>query len=134
MLERLGRLLVAGCNERLERAFYSLGPDMQGLLTSLDGVHDVLQQTEAEKEEEGNSNSDHSFVCSVVAPGELELNFSTARRGVALLLTGSLTELAHKIHGTRVNYNKIYIQYTLFNIKVIWYSCYIHVYNVNSNL
>ncbi|XP_059469140.1 head-specific guanylate cyclase [Neocloeon triangulifer] len=97
ILEQLGRCLIERCLGRLERAFRSLGPDMQSLLTSLDGVHDVLQG-----EEEDETQEEGSFVCSVVAPGELELSFSTARKGVAQLLAGSLAKLADRLHGTRV--------------------------------
>jgi len=102
VLERLGRRLIVGCLGRLERAFRSMGPDMQSLLTSLDGVHDVLQSSdEDDEEQEERPEEDHSFVCSVVSPGELELSFSSARKGVAQLLVGSLTELADRLHSTQ---------------------------------
>jgi guanylate cyclase soluble subunit alpha len=101
ILARLGRHVIAGCNERLERAFLCLGPDMQSLLTSLDGVHDVLQQS-SEDENHLEHEPEHVFVCGVAGPGELELGFSTPRRGVALLLAGSLAELALRLHGTQV--------------------------------
>ncbi|XP_065345705.1 head-specific guanylate cyclase isoform X2 [Cloeon dipterum] len=96
LLEQVGRRLIQKCLGHLERAFRSLGPDMQNLLTSLDGVHDVLQ---GDEEHEGPEEG--SFVCSVIAPGELELSFSTARKGVVQVLAGSLTELAERLHGTQ---------------------------------
>ncbi|KAF4526022.1 hypothetical protein B566_EDAN000815 [Ephemera danica] len=70
---------------------------MQSLLTSLDGVHDVLQQSSDAPHE-----VEHVFVCGVAGPGVLELKFSTSKRGVALLLAGSLAELALRLHGTQV--------------------------------
>jgi Haem-NO-binding len=105
VLEQMGRRLIEGCLGRLERAFRSMGPDMQCLLSSLDGVHDVLQSSGDEDDDEQQQPSrpedEHSFVCSVLSPGELELSFSSSRKGVAQLLVGSLAELADRLHSTQ---------------------------------
>lgn len=55
LLEQLGSVLIWECtDERLIRAFKSLGGTFHDFLTTLDGVHDVIQSQEEEKEEDSS--------------------------------------------------------------------------------
>ncbi|KAJ9583147.1 hypothetical protein L9F63_022509, partial [Diploptera punctata] len=87
--EKLGQELIeTTCMKRLqERAFRCLGGNLKEFLTTLDGVHDVLQG------EEGAS-----FVCNTAPDGHLDLLFATDRPAVALLLRGSLKAIARRFY------------------------------------
>lgn len=93
-LDELGQeLIVTTCEKRLkERAFRCLGGNLQEFLTTLDGVHDVLQG-EGEPERA-------SFVCTADPAGHLDLLFATERPAVALLLLGSLKAIANRFYHT----------------------------------
>lgn len=53
ILEKLGSTIINEfTDERLVRAFKSLGGTFQDFLTSLDGVHDAIQGQETSKEED----------------------------------------------------------------------------------
>lgn len=91
-LDSLGQeLIVTTCKKRLqERAFRCLGGNLQEFLTTLDGVHDVLQgEVEPERA---------SFVCTAGPGGRLDLLFATERPAVALLLLGSLKAIANRFY------------------------------------
>lgn len=72
----------------MERAFRSLGADLQEFLGALEGVHDVLKL-----QEDGQTDTD--FICA----DEGELIFTSERPVIAWLLLGSLKAL------TRILYN-----------------------------
>jgi hypothetical protein len=93
-LDELGQeLIVTTCKKRLkERAFRCLGGNLQEFLTTLDGVHDVLQG-EGEPERA-------SFVCTADPAGHLDLLFATERPAIALLLLGSLKAIANHFYHT----------------------------------
>jgi hypothetical protein len=95
-LDELGQELIAtSCEKRLkERAFRCLGGNLQEFLTTLDGVHDVLQG-EGEPERA-------SFACTADPAGHLDLLFATERPAVALLLLGSLKAIANRFYRTDV--------------------------------
>ncbi|XP_021940697.1 head-specific guanylate cyclase isoform X2 [Zootermopsis nevadensis] len=93
-LDQLGQELIATtCKKRLmERAFRCLGGNLQEFLTTLDGVHDVLQ---------GEGQPERaSFVCTADPAGHLDLLFATERPAVALLLLGSLKAIADRFYRT----------------------------------
>jgi guanylate cyclase soluble subunit alpha len=94
-LVQLGQeLIVTTCEKRLkERAFRCLGDNLQEFLTTLDGVHDVLQ---GEGEPERSS-----FVCTADPAGRLDLLFATERPAVAFL-QGSLKAIANRFYRTDV--------------------------------
>lgn len=91
-LDELGQELIATtCERRLkERAFRCLGGNLHEFLTTLDGVHDVLQG-EGEPERA-------SFVCTSDPAGHLDLLFATERPAIALLLLGSLKAIASRFY------------------------------------
>ncbi|PNF35757.1 hypothetical protein B7P43_G13046 [Cryptotermes secundus] len=93
-LDELGQeLIVTTCEKRLkERAFRCLGGNLQEFLTTLDGVHDVLQGEGAPERA--------SFVCTADPAGHLDLLFATERPAVALLLLGSLKAIANRFYHT----------------------------------
>lgn len=95
---------------------------MEDFLTTLDSVHDVLQQEgECESEvkgvngdfnDEGESDeisdSDQpGFICTTVgkddAPGSLQLHFTVSSPGTAYLLSGTLKAIADKLYNTEVS-------------------------------
>lgn len=85
----LGEELIATCCSGIvERAFRSLGADLQEFLGALEGVHDVLKL-----QEDGLTDTD--FICA----DEGELIFTSERPVIAWLLLGSLKAL------TRILYN-----------------------------
>lgn len=81
-------LIITCCIGIVERAFRSLGADLQEFLGALEGVHDVLKL-----QEDGQTDTD--FICA----DEGELIFTTERPVIAWLLLGSLKAL------TRILYN-----------------------------
>jgi hypothetical protein len=93
-LDKLGQeLIVTTCEKHLkERAFRCLGGNLQEFLTTLDGVHDVLQGEEDPERA--------SFVCTADPAGHLDLLFATERPPVALLLLGSLKAIATRFYHT----------------------------------
>lgn len=122
--EKLGQeLILISCEGRLERAFRCLGGDIRDFLTTLDSVHDVLQQEgESENEvkgvngdfnDEGESDeisdSDQpGFICTTIgkeddAPGSLQLHFTVSSPGTAYLLAGTLKAIADKLYNTEVS-------------------------------
>lgn len=89
ILVLLGEELIATCCSGIvERAFRSLGADLQEFLGALEGVHDVLKL-----QEDGQTDTD--FICA----DEGELIFTSERPVIAWLLLGSLKAL------TRILYN-----------------------------
>ncbi|XP_069688238.1 head-specific guanylate cyclase [Periplaneta americana] len=91
-LDELGQELIATTCERSlkERAFRCLGGNLQEFLTTLDGVHDVLQ---------GDGEPERaSFVCTTDPHGHLDLLIATERPAVALLLLGSLKAIAKRFY------------------------------------
>lgn len=89
ILVLLGEELIATCCTGIvERAFRSLGADLQEFLGALEGVHDVLKL-----QEDGQTDTD--FICA----DEGELIFTSERPVIAWLLLGSLKAL------TRILYN-----------------------------
>ncbi|XP_063229103.1 head-specific guanylate cyclase [Bacillus rossius redtenbacheri] len=95
-LERLGeQLILSACDDKLvERAFRSLGGNIKDLLTTLDGVHDVLKRGEG-------ARGEAAFSCAASAPGGPRLHFATDRHAAALLLPGSLRAVASRLYGSR---------------------------------
>jgi hypothetical protein len=96
-LGELGQELIATMCEKclMERAFRCLGGSLKEFLTTLDGVHDVLQG-EGEPERA-------SFVCTADPAGHLDLLFATDRPAVALLLLGSLKAIANRFYHTEAS-------------------------------
>lgn len=95
-LSRLGESLIqTTCSGRLERAFRCLGADLREFLSTLDGVHDVLQY-------QGQDDEVHETAFVVTSSGDedLELHFTTDRPPVAYLLVGSLKEIARRLYDT----------------------------------
>ena len=93
-LDELGQQLIAKtCEKHLkERAFRCLGGNLHEFLTTLDGVHDVLQgEVEPERA---------SFVCTSDPAGHLDLLFATERPAIAFLLLGSLKAIANRFYHT----------------------------------
>lgn len=87
----LGEELVeTSCNGIIERAFRSLGGNMKELISSLDGVYDVLKLQEEDL-------TDTSFVCAA----EDELIFTSDRMCLAYLLLGILQKLSVKLFGEK---------------------------------
>lgn len=89
---------MTSCTERLERALMCLGGNLKDFLTTLDGVHDVLQHQQDAEE------SDHEavFVCTS-CEDYLQLEFTTERPAVAFLLVGSLKAIARILYYTEVD-------------------------------
>lgn len=84
----LGEELIATCCSGIvERAFRSLGADLQEFLGALEGVHDVLKL-----QEDGQTDTD--FICA----DEGELIFTTERPFIAWLLLGSLKALTRILY------------------------------------
>lgn len=83
----LGEELVeTSCHGIIERAFKSLGGNMKELISSLDGVYDVLKLQEEDL-------TDTSFVCAA----DDELIFTSDRICLAYLLLGILQKLSVKL-------------------------------------
>nr|CAD7424003.1 unnamed protein product [Timema monikensis] len=103
-LDELGQeLMLTACSGgRLERAFRSLGGNLQDFLTTLDGVHDVLQDEAPRGSENGAA-----FVCAASSSGTIQLHFATEKRAVALLLVGSLRSIARLLYGTQTSINVV---------------------------
>lgn len=98
-LDKLGQELIStSCTERLERALMCLGGDLKEFLTTLDGVHDVLQH------QQGAEETDHEavFVCTS-CEDHLQLDFTTERPAVAFLLVGSLRAIARILYYTEAD-------------------------------
>lgn len=84
----LGEELIATCcTGVVERAFRSLGADLQEFLGALEGVHDVLKL-----QEDGQTDTD--FICA----DEGELIFTSERPVIAWLLLGSLKALTRILY------------------------------------
>lgn len=84
----LGEELIATCCTGIvERAFRSLGADLQEFLGALEGVHDVLKL-----QEDGQTDTD--FICA----DEGELIFTSERPVIAWLLLGSLKALTRMLY------------------------------------
>lgn len=84
----LGEELIATCCSGIvERAFRSLGADLQEFLGALEGVHDVLKL-----QEDGQTDTD--FICA----DEGELIFTSERPVIAWLLLGSLKALTRILY------------------------------------
>lgn len=99
--DKLGQqLITSSCTGRLERAFRCLGGDLREFLTTLDGVHDVLQHQLDPADE---TDHEAAFVCNTSADGGLELHFTTERPAVAFLLVGSLKAIAKKLYDTNTS-------------------------------
>lgn len=95
-LDKLGQKLIeTSCTGRIERAFRCLGADLREFLTTLDGVHDVLQY----QDQDGNIDHHAAFVCTTNS-STLELHFTTERPPVAYLLVGSLKAIAKTLYNT----------------------------------
>ncbi|KAF5285335.1 hypothetical protein FQA39_LY04434 [Lamprigera yunnana] len=95
-LDKLGQELIkTSCTEILERALLCLGGDLKEFLTTLDGVHDVLQHQQVAEETEHEA----VFVCTI-CNDHLQLDFTTERQAVAYLLVGSLKAIAKKLYST----------------------------------
>lgn len=75
------------CTGIVERAFRSLGADLQEFLGALEGVHDVLKL-----QEDGQTDTD--FICA----DEGELIFTSERPVIAWLLLGSLKALTRILY------------------------------------
>lgn len=88
ILVLLGEELIATCCTGIvERAFRSLGADLQEFLGALEGVHDVLKL-----QEDGQTDTD--FICA----DEGELIFTSERPVIAWLLLGSLKALTRILY------------------------------------
>lgn len=88
ILVLLGEELIATCCTGIvERAFRSLGADLQEFLGALEGVHDVLKL-----QEDGQTDTD--FICA----DEGELLFTSERPVIAWLLLGSLKALTRILY------------------------------------
>lgn len=88
LLVLLGEELIRTCcTGIIERAFASLGADLQEFLGALDGVHDVLKL-----QDEGVTETD--FICA----GDGELIFTTERPVIAWILLGSLKALTRILY------------------------------------
>lgn len=95
-LDELGQKLIeVSCNGRIERSFRCLGADLSEFLTTLDGVHDVLQH----QDQDGNIDHHAAFVCTT-SGDTLELHFTTERPAVAYLLVGCLKAIAKTLYDT----------------------------------
>lgn len=95
-LDKVGQeLILTSCSERLERALMCLGGDLKEFLSTLDGVHDVLQH------QQGAVKTDQEavFVCTS-CEDHLQLDFTTERPAVAYLLVGSLRAIAKILYST----------------------------------
>lgn len=89
----LGEELIATCCTGIvERAFRSLGADLQEFLGALEGVHDVLKL-----QEDGQTDTD--FICA----DEGELIFTSERPVIAWLLLGSLKALTRILYDIDAN-------------------------------
>lgn len=85
----LGEELVdTACHGIIEKAFLCLGGNMKELISSLDGVYDVLKLQEEDV-------TDTGFVCA----SENELIFTSDRLTVAYVLLGILQKLSKKVYG-----------------------------------
>lgn len=80
-------LITTCCTGIVERAFRSLGADLQEFLGALEGVHDVLKL-----QEDGCTDTD--FICA----DEGELIFTSERPVIAWLLLGSLKALTRILY------------------------------------
>lgn len=80
-------LITTCCTGIIERAFRSLGADLQEFLGALEGVHDVLKL-----QEDGSTDTD--FICA----DEGELIFTSERPVIAWLLLGSLKALTRILY------------------------------------
>lgn len=80
-------LITTCCTGIVERAFRSLGVDLQEFLGALEGVHDVLKL-----QEDGSTDTD--FICA----DEGELIFTSERPVIAWLLLGSLKALTRILY------------------------------------
>lgn len=81
-------LIKTCCTGIIDRAFRSLGADLNEFLGALDGVYDVLKLQEEE-------STDTDFVCAA----EGELIFTSERPVIAWLLLGSLKALINSLYG-----------------------------------
>ncbi|XP_052120545.1 head-specific guanylate cyclase [Frankliniella occidentalis] len=114
-LEEVGAALIRNaCREpRQRRALHCLGNDLSEFLTTLDGVHDVLQQGEGvlpatAAQATCTAEPSAAFVCTRTdAPGaqrqQLQLLFSTQRPAAAHLLVGSIRAIAKHLHATEAD-------------------------------
>lgn len=80
-------LITTCCTGIIERAFRSLGANLQEFLGALEGVHDVLKL-----QEDGQTDTD--FICA----DEGELIFTSERPVIAWLLLGSLKALTRILY------------------------------------
>ncbi|GJQ77350.1 hypothetical protein Trydic_g20760 [Trypoxylus dichotomus] len=95
-LDRLGQELIrTSCTGSYERAFRSLGDNLKEFLTTLDGVHEVLQHQQRAEDEDREA----VFICTS-ADEYLQLDFTTERPAVAYLLVGSLKAIARILYAT----------------------------------
>ncbi|XP_044749887.1 head-specific guanylate cyclase [Coccinella septempunctata] len=99
--DKLGRELIRTCcHGCVEKAFRCLGGDLKEFLTTLDGVHDVLQYQENSQGQDCQETE--AFVCTSNDDG-LRLDFSTDRTAIAYLLVGSLKEIAELLYETEAD-------------------------------
>ncbi|KAB0799623.1 hypothetical protein PPYR_07503 [Photinus pyralis] len=113
-LDQLGQeLITTSCSDIFVRALMCLGGDLKEFLTTLDGVHDVLQHQQvtedadheavflASKHQQVTEDADHEavFVCTI-CDDYLRLEFATEKPAVAYLLVGSLRAIARLLYST----------------------------------
>ncbi|XKL66634.1 hypothetical protein PGB90_010054 [Kerria lacca] len=124
LLEKIGSVLIYECkDDRLIRAFKSLGGTFHDFLTTLDGVHDVIQDQDQNTDDEQmtsvficNVENDHSNICyeeirekpESIAQYQMEsyyieLFFATSRLCLAHLLTGTLKAIANRFYHTELS-------------------------------
>ncbi|XP_029343407.1 head-specific guanylate cyclase [Acyrthosiphon pisum] len=99
VIEAVGATLIQECrDDRQIRALKSLGGNLYHFLTTLDGVHDVLQMGD-------DKEASSTLTCRPGdEPGVLDLTLRTSRQDgirVAHLLTGTLSGVATRFYGSR---------------------------------
>ncbi|KAF7991668.1 hypothetical protein HCN44_010469 [Aphidius gifuensis] len=110
-LDNLGQELIStACVGLLERAFRCLGNNLTALLTTLDGVNDVVQH-------QSGFDTEAEFVC-IATPEALELHFTTDHPSIAYLLVGSLKGIARRFYHDNAD---VYILPDPYNTKFFRY-------------
>lgn len=99
-------LISTACVGLLERAFRCLGNNLTALLTTLDGVNDVVQH-------QSGFDTEAEFVC-IATPEALELHFTTDHPSIAYLLVGSLKGIARRFYHDNAD---VYILPDPYNTK-----------------
>lgn len=72
-----------------------LGGDLEEFLTTLDGVHDVLQH----QEDAEGTDKEAAFVCTSYGD-HLMLSFTTEKQSLGYLLVGNLKAVARRLYCT----------------------------------